>query len=212
MVAQLIPQRADQRLRTRKEDHVLPWLRRLEKKSAYGVYFIFRSMEQGPPSASACPSIPPRIRTTASWRTNGAASRTLTFYIRDEALGPIVMRVSSFFPFQATYYLNSHSFIEQEVRRAQVGFRENDNAFLAVEDAAKLQAAADRLSPEIIRKRLDYRTFLMGPKFSAKERKQMNLSRFYAIAQIEYCRNFIFKRNFPSTKSSSAPANSYCGG
>jgi hypothetical protein len=25
----------------------------------------------------------------------------------------------------------------------------------------------------------------------------MNLSRFYAIGQVEYCRNFIFKRNFP---------------
>src|SRR6266436_6436886 len=37
-------------------------------------------------------------------------------------------------------------------------------------------------------------------KFSAKERKQLNLSRFYAIAQIEYCRNFIFKRNFPIHK------------
>ena len=28
----------------------------------------------------------------------------------------------------------------------------------------------------------------------------MNLSRFYAVAQIEYCRNFIFKRNFPIHK------------
>src|SRR5262249_6975716 len=31
-------------------------------------------------------------------------------------------------------------------------------------------------------------------------RKQMNLSRFYAIGQIEYCRNFIFKRKFPIHK------------
>jgi hypothetical protein len=28
----------------------------------------------------------------------------------------------------------------------------------------------------------------------------MNLSRFYAITQIEYCRNFIFKRHFPIHK------------
>jgi len=28
----------------------------------------------------------------------------------------------------------------------------------------------------------------------------MNLSRFYALAQIEYCRNFIFKRHFPIHK------------
>ncbi|HTT41310.1 MAG TPA: hypothetical protein VMH32_26940, partial [Burkholderiales bacterium] len=47
---------------------------------------------------------------------------------------------------------------------------------------------ADRLSPAIIRKQLDYWTLILGPKFSKKERGQMNLSRFYAIAQIEYCR------------------------
>ncbi|HZM11684.1 MAG TPA: hypothetical protein VFC15_15865, partial [Candidatus Limnocylindrales bacterium] len=72
--------------------------------------------------------------------------------------------------------------------------------FLAVDDVAALQAAADRLSPAIIRKQLDYWTLILGPKFSKKERGQMNLSRFYAIAQIEYCRNFIFKRHFPIHK------------
>ena len=69
-----------------------------------------------------------------------------------------------------------------------------------MDDVAALQAAADRLSPAIIRKQLDYWTLILGPKFSKKERGQMNLSRFYAIAQIEYCRNFIFKRHFPIHK------------
>ena len=70
----------------------------------------------------------------------------------------MVMRAGSFFPFQTTYYLNGHSFIEQELTRAHVGFRKSDNAFLAINDVAALQAAADRLSPDIIRKRLDYWT------------------------------------------------------
>jgi hypothetical protein len=52
----------------------------------------------------------------------------------------------------------------------------------------------------LIRERLDYWTLLLGPKFSAKERKRMNLRRFYAVSQIEYCRNFIFKRHFPIHK------------
>ena len=84
-------------------------------------------------------------------------------------------------------------FIERELQRAGIGFHKNDNAFLAVDDAEGLQAAADRLSPALIRKQLDYWTLILGPKFSKKERSHMNLSRFYAIAQIEYCRNFIFK-------------------
>ena len=184
----------------RKEDHVLPWLRRMTKKNAYGVYFIFKSMEQGPTFRISMPKYPtkdPHYRILAHQRSRFTH---YYFYIRDEVLGPMVMRVASFFPFQTTYYLNGHSFIEQELNRAQIGFRKNDNAFLAVDDVAALQAAADRLSPEIIRKRLDYWTLILGPKFSAKERKQLNLSRFYAISQIEYCRNFIFKRNFPIHK------------
>jgi hypothetical protein len=52
--------------------------------------------------------------------------------------------------------------MEQELRRNNVGFYKNDNAFLAVDDVAALQAAADRLSPEIIRKQLDYWTLMSG--------------------------------------------------
>ena len=67
-------------------------------------------------------------------------------------------------------------------------------------DVAALQAAAVRLSPQIMRKQLDYWTLIPGPKFSKKECSHMSLSRFYAITQIEYCRNFIFKRHFPIHK------------
>ena len=42
----------------RKEDHVLPWLRRMEKRNAYGVYFIFKSMEQGPTFRISLPKYP----------------------------------------------------------------------------------------------------------------------------------------------------------
>jgi hypothetical protein len=184
----------------RKEDHVLPALRRMEKLHAYGVYFIFKSMEQGRTFRISVPKFPtqdPNHRILAHQRSRFTH---YYFYIRDEVLGPVSVRVASFFPFPATYWLNGHSFMEQELNRKQIGFQKSDNAFLAVDDVAELQAAADRLSPEIIRKQLDYWTFLLGPKFSKKERGQMNLSRFYAIAQIEYCRNFIFKRHFPIHK------------
>jgi hypothetical protein len=184
----------------RKEDHVLPALQRMEKRGAYGVYFIFKSMEQGRTFRITVPKYPtqdPNHRILAHQRSRFTH---YYFYIRDEVLGPIIVRVASFFPFHATYWLNGHSFMERELERAGIGFRKDDNAFLAVDDVAALQAAADRLNPAIIRKQLDYWTLILGPKFSKKERAQMNLSRFYAIAQIEYCRNFIFKRHFPIHK------------
>jgi len=184
----------------RKEDHVLPALRRLLKNNAYGVYFIFKSMEQGRTFRISVPKYPtqdPHHRILAHQRSRFTH---YYFYVRDEVLGPIIVRVASFFPFHATYWLNGHSCIEQELNRAGIAFHKNDNAFLAVDDIATLQAAANRLSPPLIRKQLDYWTLILGPKFSKRERSQMNLSRFYAIAQIEYCRNFIFKRHFPIHK------------
>ena len=181
----------------RKKDQLRPALRRLERQNRYGVYFILKSMEQGQTFRSTVPKYPtadPNYRTLARQRSRFTH---YYFYLRDEVLGPMVVRVASFFPFQATYYLNGHSFMEQELNRQHVAFRKNDNAFLSVADPKALQAAADRLTPEVIRERLEYWTLVLGPKFSKRERAAMNLRRFYAIRQIEYCRNFIFQRNFP---------------
>ena len=184
----------------RKEDHVLPAQHQMEKTNAYGVYFIFKSMEQGRTFRVTVPKYPTQDPNYRILAQHWSRFTHYYFYIRDEFLGPIIVRVASFFPFHATYWLNGHSFIERELKRSGIGFHKNDNAFLAVDDVAALQAAADRLSPTIIRKQLDYWTLILGPKFSKKERQQMSLSRFYAIAQIEYCRNFIFKRHFPIHK------------
>jgi hypothetical protein len=37
--------------------------------------------------------------------------------------GPIIVRMASFFPFRATYWLNGHCFIERELERAGIAFR-----------------------------------------------------------------------------------------
>ena len=183
--------------KVRKEDYVRPALRRMERAGQHGVYFILKSMEQGQTFRSTVPRFAtndPNYRILARQRSRFTH---YYFYIRDETLGPMMMRVASFFPFQTTYYLNGHNFIEKELGREKVAFRKRDNAFLSVSDPEALQAAADRFTSEVIRKRLEYWTLILGPKFSKRERAAMNLHRFYAVSQIEYCRNFIFKRNFP---------------
>jgi len=40
-----------------------------------------------------------------------------------------------------------------------------------------------------------------GPKFSKEDRKAANLERSYFVHQVEYCRNFIFKKNHPIRKN-----------
>src|SRR3954463_3158280 len=72
----------------RKEDYVLPALRRLEKQNAYGVYFIFKSMEQGRTFRISMPKFPtkdPNHRILAHQRSRFTH---YYFYIRDEVLGP----------------------------------------------------------------------------------------------------------------------------
>src|ERR671923_1708852 len=182
----------------KKEDHVRPYYERFARRRRIGVYFIFRSMEQGPKFHVLPPkAADPMYRLIR--RMRGRYTH-FYFYIRDEVLGPFVMCVGSFLPFQTTYYLNGHHFIAGELQRRGVRFRKDDNAFLWVSDVKALQAAADRLSPEVIRKRLDYWTLVLGPKFSKKDRAAISLRREYSINQVEYCRNFIFRRNFPIHK------------
>jgi DNA-binding PadR family transcriptional regulator len=115
-------------------------------------------------------------------------------------IGPLAMCVGTYLPFQTTYNLNGHNFIEIELLQQGVAFRKEDNAFLSTSDPQALQAAADKLSASIIEKRLNYWTWLLGPKLSQKDRQAVHVKREYSINQIEYCRNFIFKRHFPLHK------------
>src|SRR5215471_11705196 len=195
----------------RKEDYVLRWQRRMVRKNDYGVYFIFKSMEVGSTFRIAVPKYPtrdPNYRIIAKTRSRFTH---YYFYIHDQVLGPIVMRVGSFVPFQATYYLNGHSFIEHQLKAANVDFRKHDNAFLAVGDLAALQAAADKLSPEIIRKQLDYWTFLLGRNSLPRSASRSNSHASMRSVRSNTASILSSSATFPSTSCSSEAVNLACG-
>ena len=183
-----------------KEEFVRPHLQRMERQNKHGVYFIIPSMEMGRTFCSLPPKYPTDDPDYRIIRSRRSRHLHYYFYIRDPVLGPLAMGVSRYLPFQSTYYLNGHHFIEIELHRQGVTFRKDDNAFLSTADPKALQAAADKLSAAIIEKRLNYWSWLLCPKFSEKDRKAVDLHRDYSINQIEYCRNFIFKRHFPIHK------------
>jgi hypothetical protein len=171
----------------KREDYVRPYGTSMKRRKRFGPYFILKSLEQGPKFGVHVPKYPtddPNYRIVTRQRSRYTH---YYFYIRDEVLGPMIMCVGSFLPFQTTYYLNGHSFIAGELQRQRVRFRKDDNAFLGTADLPALQAAADRLSPEIIHQRLDDWTLVLGPKFSKKDRTAINLRRAYSLNQVEYC-------------------------
>jgi hypothetical protein len=139
----------------RKEDHVLPWQRRMARQGTCGVCFIFKSMEQGAAFRVTVPKYAtkdPNYRILARQRSRFPH---YYFYIRDEVLGPIVMRVASFFPVLDLLLPQWPQFHRARAKAGANRLSQDDNAFLAVDDVAALQAAADKLSPDVIRKRLD---------------------------------------------------------
>lgn len=193
----------------KKEDYVLRYLRKAERQNRCGVYFIFQAMEQGwtfRPSKKLRSWMKDRAMTVEEMKANPVLCRHRTrfkfyyFYLRDEVLGAMIMRVGTFMPFEASYYLNGHNYIENELKTRGIKYRKDDNAFLWVEDLQALRAAADSLSGEVIRKRLDYWTFLLGPKFTRNDRQQAKLHRSYYVHQLELSRNFVFKRNRPISR------------
>lgn len=184
----------------KKEDYVRPYGQRMERQQRFGVYFIFKSLEQGPKFGIRVPKYPtddPAYRIVSRQRSRYTH---YYFYLRDEVLGPFVLCVGSFLPFQTTYYLNGHHIIAAELQRRGVRFRRDDNAFLSTAKLETLQAVADGLDPAVLRERLDYWTLVLGPKFSKKDRTAINLRRMYSLNQVEFCRNFIFRRPFPIHK------------
>ncbi len=184
----------------RKEDYMRPHGESMKRRQCFGVYYILKSMERGPTFRSALPKYPTDDPNYRIIRRRWSQYTHYYFYIRDEVLGYLVVCVGSFLPFQTTYYLNGHQFIQGELHRQGIPFRAHDNAIVWSADPKALQAAADKLSERIIRTQLDYWTLLVGPKFSKKERSQINLRRDYSLNQVEYCRNFVFKRNIPIHK------------
>jgi len=181
----------------RKKDDLAPLRTRMQRDGRTGVYYVLKSMEQGPSYRIVKPKFPvedPAWRIVAPQRSRYTH---LYFYLIDEVLGPFAMRIGAYLPFYATYYLNGHDIIAPMLDAQGVGYRMKDNAFVSVADPGALQAAADRIDPRLIQERLDYWTFMLGPKFAQHERDGMDLRRYYFISQVEHAQNIIFKRNHP---------------
>src|SRR2546426_391249 len=182
----------------RKEDLVRPRQQRMIGQNRFGVYYILQSMEQGWTFRALAPKYATEDPNLQFVRKHRSRFTHYYFYILDEVAGPMVLRVGSFLPFLVTAYLNGHHFIERELLRQKIPFIKDDNRFVSVADAAALQKAADGLDPKTLQQRIDYWALIVGPKFSASERQVCHgLHRLYAVSQIEYCRNFIFKRHWP---------------
>src|SRR5439155_146306 len=103
----------------------ISYLERMERQNRYGVYFIFKSMEQGPCFKSVPPKYPTEDPNYRIIHRDRKLYTHLYFYIRDEVLGPLAMCVGTYLPFLIFYYVNGHHYIENELKRGKVAYRKN---------------------------------------------------------------------------------------
>jgi len=181
----------------RKEELVAPYYRRL--KDAEGVACVLTSLEQGRTFVSYTPSWKLASGDANHRVIRACRKRFLHYYwyVLDPVMGPMSIRVASYFPFNVTCYLNGHSFAAQELRHAGIRFRQADNAFLAVSDVVALQAAADRMSAALLQRRCNYWVRRLVPVFSPTERPTLAPGYRYSMAQMELATDVILKRSAP---------------
>ena len=181
----------------RKEDVAAPSYRRL--KGAAGVACILSDVEQGRTFVSYTPrSLPPsgdtHDRLISACRK---CFRHYDVYVLDPVLGPMSLRLGTFLPFTRAVFLNGHSFLAQELTRQGIGFRKDDNAFLAVDDRAALEAAAARRTPHLIEQRCGSWVRQLAPSFSREERAAVDLHDRSSVAQSELATDVICRRSAP---------------
>src|SRR3984893_2705102 len=181
----------------RKEAVVQPYYRRL--KGASGVACVLTSLEQGRTFVSYTPDRKPPSG-DANYRFIKACRKRFLhyyWYVLDPIMGPMSVRVASYFPFNVECYLNGHSFVAQELTRAEIPFRKADNAFLGVADVAALQTAAQRLNAALVEQRCTDWVRRLVPVFSPAERAALEPGYRFSMAQMELATDVIFKRAAP---------------
>jgi len=174
----------------RKEDFVLKYRQRFEKKEKFGVYYILKSKENESTFRVARPNKKDCDTDNFLAKTRKPYTQYY-FYIHDQVLGNLCIRIASYLPFKITVYLNGHSYIERFIKNTHGKkgiYKKRDNAFLNIKDINNVLQAKELFTADLIRERVNHWLEIIGPKL---EKYPLHYS--YFIDQIEYARNFIFK-------------------
>ena len=181
----------------RKEALVRPYYEQLGERE--GVACVLTSQESTRTFSSYTPRRTP-LSGDPDYRRIVIGRKRVThlyWYVWDPVMGPMSMRVATYLPFTVTCYLNGHQFVSRRLRATGVAFEPRDNAILAVADPAALQAAADALTPTVLRARCEYWAAKLAPQFSRDEHAATDLHYRYSVGQIELATDVVFEQPSP---------------
>ena len=172
-----------QRKNFRKEDRIAELLAR--RGSQPGLVHVFSAMEP-------CPAFRP-WHDKASGRTGVKITQGkclhFYFYFVHERLGLCYLRVPTWLPFRLQFYFNGHTWLAHELRRAGIGFRMEDNAFVEIADWKAAQVLADGFSIQALHADLDALARQYVPFL-----KRFPSGYHWSLMQVEYSWDLSWKR------------------
>jgi hypothetical protein len=110
------------------------------------------------------------------------------FYFNDPQIGLGYMRVPTWCPFRLQIYINGHNLLASELKLAGIEYSMIDNAFDSIQDVAKAQELADKISIEKLHRKIEELTWQFCPVY-----KDFNLRYHWSVTQAEYSTDFVFK-------------------
>ena len=116
--------------------------------------------------------------------------RVLYYYFLDPQLGLIHVRLQTWAPFTLQVYVNGHDWLAQQLLRLRIGFVQQHNAFLQIDDFAAAQRQADRFAQLDWPKILTRYGRLVNPLL-ARELQGYKLR--WAVDQAEFATDLLFE-------------------
>lgn len=111
------------------------------------------------------------------------------FYFIDEDYGLCYCRVPTGCPFRLQVYFNGHNWLAAKLKKARIGYRLLDNAFLQIDDWQRTQQLADDFSITMLHRALDRFALRDCPVI-----KKRGLAYHFSLMQVEYATDIAFLR------------------
>jgi hypothetical protein len=119
------------------------------------------------------------------------------FHLQDPDFGPMFLRLCPYLPFNGRMVLNGHDWLACQLRRENIRFRQQGNAFLTCSDPSRLQQLADGFSAHhLITCAQRWLGQLAAPLIDANGKRAARDYRLF-FSQTEFCTNLVFDRRAP---------------
>jgi hypothetical protein len=132
------------------KEHLARFLAEHAQQGAEGVLFIGKAQEKARVFRTEKRAHPETGRTYPWIVRSSALVNQYYFYLVDEDFGPLFLKYSSYFPYNAKLCINGHEYLKRQLDKEGIAYEALDNGVLSCENPQRMQEIADGLSAEKI--------------------------------------------------------------